>query len=623
MADQGERRLAAILSADVAGYSKLMGDDERATVLTLTDYREVFGDHIARHKGRLVDSPGDNLLAEFASPVEALNAAVDIQHDLASRNRQLAEHRQMHFRIGLNLGDVIAKDDGTVYGDGVNIAARLEGMAEPGGICLSETVFFQVEGKVNAAFEDIGAHEVKNIAKPVRTYRVVGDAATLAANRPSKVRTRSIVIPAAAVALVVAGLAVWQYTQSSDQAAIDENTVLAPPTGPSIAVLPFVNMSGDPEQEYFSDGFTDTLITDLSNIRDLFVIARNSSFTYKGMAVDVRQVGRELGVRFVLEGGVQLIMDNVRINVQLVDARTGDHVWAERYDREFSGIFALQDEIAQKILTELEITLVTGEMARSWRRSTENPDAYKFFLRGWEARMRSTMEDSARARALFQQALELDPDFTAARYGLGYTHFADGYSGWSQPASESFERAISLAKQAIALDPNFGGSYELLGEVLVQYKGEHEQGLEYMRQAVALEPNSSRYNWHVGDYLCPFGRAEEGLEYIHRAYRLSPHPPAMFYEGYAICYLMLGRFEESIAAGRRTIAGAPDFIWPHIELTLAYMELGRMDEARAQAKEVVRINPRFAVEDNVFITTLSNPETRKRFKKLLRQAGLP
>jgi adenylate cyclase len=622
------RKLAAILSADVVGYSRLMADDEAATVDTLKQYRAAVERVINQHDGRIVNAPGDNMLAEFPSAVEAVQAAVEIQRNIEGRNAELPEERRMHFRVGLNLGDVIEEDDGTIYGDGVNIAARMEALAEEGGVCISSTIYDAVEGKLDFGFDFLGEQQVKNIGKPVRVYRVRAEPGAKPKKQQSGKSKKLAKVAATGVLVVaLAGVLIWQLgrgpaSEETETAATDD-PVLAMPTGPSIAVLPFTNLSGDPEQEYFSDGLTDTLITSLSKLRDIVVMARNSTFIYKDRTVDIRQVGRELGVRYVLEGSVQKADGRIRVNVQLVDAKTGAHLWAEIYDREFKEIFAVQDEITQKIAVELDVTLVAGEEARSWRRSTENPNAYDLFLRGWEARTRSTKEDSARARRLFEQALELDPEFTAALFGLGTTYFEDAYSGWSDSPSESYEKAIALAEQAIALDPNFGGSYDLLGELLVQYRGEHEKGLENMMHAVALEPNSARYNWHVGGYLCPLDRAEEGLEYINRAFRLSPHPPGFFDAGYGICYLMLGRFEESIASNKKSIARLPDFIWPNIELTVAYMELGRVDEAQAHAKEVLRINPKFSVEDNPFITCLINPETRKRFKKLLRQGGLP
>jgi adenylate cyclase len=622
-----KRKLTAILISDVAGYSRLMAEDEQATLHTLNAHRAVFAKYIEESDGRIVNAPGDSILAEFGSVVDAVSAAVEIQRELAEKNAAMPTGRAMHFRIGINLGDVMVSGD-EIYGDGVNVASRLESLADPGGIYISGTVFTSVEGKIPISFEFQGNQQVKNIAKPVAAYKVLSTPGA-AAHRVVRARRKGKLIGlaaagAAVVALVAAGI---YFTLPTDPpptptSGTEEGQPI-PTDRPSIAVLPFTNLSGDPEQEYFSDGFTDTLITALSNLRDIYVIARNSTFVYKGKAVDVRQVGRELGVRHVLEGSIQKAGGRIRVNAQLLDAETGAHLWADKYDREFKDIFAVQDEITQKILTELDVALVEGAQGASWRRSTENPEAYELFLRGREARTRSTREDSARARGLFEQALELDPNFTAALFGLGGTHMADAYSGWSESPSESYEKAMALAEKAITLDPEFAGAYDLLGEILIMYKGEHEKGLEIFRQAVALAPNSARYNWTLGVYLCISDRAEEGLEYVKTAFRLSPHPTAWFYHGYGQCYLHLGRFEEAIASSKKSIAGVPDFIWPHLVLTVTYMVLGRVDEARAEAKEVLRINPKFSVEDNPFIIVIANPETRKRFKSLMRQAGLP
>jgi len=353
------------------------------------------------------------------------------------------------------------------------------------------------------------------------------------------------------------------------------------------------------------------------------VIALNSTFFYKGKQVDVRQVGRELGVRHVLEGSVQNAGGRIRINVQLINATTGSQLWAEKYDREFEDIFALQDEIIQKILTELDVALVEGEQARSWRQTTQNPKAYEFFLRGWEARLRVTREDNAQARKFFEKALELDPAFAAALVGLGASHYMDAYSGWSEFPSESFEKAIALVNRAIELEPSFGFGYNLLGEITITYKKDSKKGIENLKRAVALDPNSARYNRLLGVFLCLADRAEEGFGYVKRGLRLDPYPPSWAYENLGMCQFMLGRYKEAITSLNKCIEMAPDFIYCRGDITLALMELGRLDEARVQAKEMLRINPKFSVEDNVYPAGVENPATKKRFKRLLRQAGLP
>jgi adenylate cyclase len=385
------RKLAAILAADVAGYSRLMGDDEKATVQTLTDYRKVFVEHIARHHGKVVDTTGDSVLAIFDSPVEAVGCATDIQQELARRNRHLADDRQMKFRIGINLGDVIVREDGTVYGDGVNIAARLESLGEPGGICVSSTISEHVENRLPVAFEFIGEQSVKNIAKPIRAYRVTDaqrvssvtqNSALTPARRNSSARARNLAF--ACVLLIAAGKFAWRFYSHN---VIQDDPILALPKGPSIAVLPFTNLSGDPAQDYFSDGITEQLISELARFRGLYVIARNSTFKYKGHTPDVREVGREFGVGYVLEGSVRRSGATLRVTAQLLDAGTGAHLWAETYDRSVTGadVFALQDDVTSKVTAN-----IAGPQGRisqaglentSKRSAPKNIDSYDCVLR--------------------------------------------------------------------------------------------------------------------------------------------------------------------------------------------------------------------------------------------------
>jgi adenylate cyclase len=391
-----ERKLAAILSADVAGYGRLMGEDEEATIRTLTTYRAVMATRIQQYRGRVVDAPGDNLLAEFASVVDAVRCAVEVQQELQAKNTDLPDHRKMEFRIGINLGDVVVERE-RIYGDGVNIAARLEGLAEPGGICVSGTVYDQIRNKLALEYASLGAQAVKNIAEPVRVYRIQ--------------MTPRAVVP----------------TTSPEQ-----GSTLALPDKPSIGVLPFTNLSGDPEQEYFSDGMTEDLITDLSKLSGLFVIARSSVFTYKGKAVDVGEVSRKLGVRYVVEGSVRKAGNRVRINAQLVDATTGGHLWAERYDRDLQDIFAVQDEVTQQIVAALKVKLTTVEQSRLGRQPTANLEAYDCYLRGLELYGQRTQEANLQARQRFEQAIALDPQFATAYAFLGRTYLMERIYQWSE-----------------------------------------------------------------------------------------------------------------------------------------------------------------------------------------------
>src|SRR5262245_41189024 len=518
-----ERKLAAILSADVEGYSRLMGDDEAGTVRTVTQYRDLIAAAVARHGGRVVDAPGDNVLAEFTSVVGAVQSAVDIQRDLGSLNAALPRPRQMWFRIGINLGDVIVEGE-RLYGDGVNIAARLEGLAEGGGICLSGTAYDQVEGKLPFGYEFLGEQTVKNIARPVRVYRLRLD------SRPSRrepARKRSDnrrllvgVFGAVAILMVLVAWAGWRWLRTPESAG------LPLPDRPSLAVLPFANLSKDPTQEYFSDGVTEDLITGLSKVSGLFVIARNSVFTYKGKPVKVREVGRDLGVRYVLEGGVQRAGSRVRITAQLVDTTTGYHIWAERYDREVNDIFALQDEVTQHIVRAMAVKLTDAEKTRPNRTPTGVPEAYDLVLRGHEERKRATREGNDEARRLFVKALDLDPDYASAYAGLSWTHLQSWQFVWSTDR-ESLERARELAERAMALDSTLVDAHHLLGQVYL-WRKEHDHAIAQAERAVALAPNGADGYETLAEILGWSGRPEDSIRLMRQAMRLNPRYPFFY-----------------------------------------------------------------------------------------------
>jgi adenylate cyclase len=550
-----DRKLAAIFSTDVAGYSRLMGHDEEATIRTLTTYRALISTLIQHYRGRVVDAPGDNLLAEFASVVEAVRCAVAIQHTLQSKNAELPEDRQMQFRIGINLGDVIVEGE-RLYGDGVNIAARIEGLAEPGGLSLSGTAYDQVESKLALTYEYLGEQAVKNIAKPVRVWRVVMDeaAAALAAQaklRPldstqdKPVQQRSLgaayrtwaVVGVAGLVLLVGGIVAVRYLsrpplspQSSVLSPATAPAALPLPDKPSLIVLPFVNMSEDPKQDYFSDGLTETLTGDLSKISSLLVIARNSAFTYKGKAVKVQDVGREMGVRYVLEGSVLKADNRVRINVQLIDATTGGHLWSERYDRPLTDLFALQDEIVQKIVTTLKLQLALQEQGWVVRKHTDNLEAYDAFLRGWEYLSRTTKEAvTAQARQMYEKAVALDPQYAEAYTGLGWTYWLAWVWRWS-PDPQNLERALALAQQALALDDSLPGAHSLLSRVYA-FKQQSDQAIAEGERAIALDPNDAISYAGQAEVLNVAGRPEEALRAMEQAMRLNPHyPPNYLHE---------------------------------------------------------------------------------------------
>jgi len=556
-----ERKLAAILSADVKGYSRLMGEDEVATIRTLTAYREVMATLIRQHRGRVVDSPGDNLLAEFASVVDAVQCAVEIQQELKKRNADLPAPRKMEFRIGINLGDVLVEGE-KIYGDGVNIAARLEGLADGGGICVSGIVYDQVENKLNflnLGYEYLGEQTVKNIAKPVPVYRVHLDPGTAAPVMRGKSEATSSRPPL--------------------------------PDKPSIAVLPFANLSGDPEQEYFSDGITEDLITDLSKLSGLFVISRNSAFLYKSKAVNPQQVSRELGVRYMLEGSVRKAGNRVRISAQLIDTTTGYHLWADRYDRELQDIFAVQDEVTQKIVAALQVTLTEGEQKRPRRPPTKNLDAYEHFLRGLECYWRRTREANAQARRMFERAIELDPDFAAAHAWLGRAYMIEWAFQWSDDPQIP-ERAAALAQRAVALDDSLPVAHQTLAYVFLLQK-QFAQAIAEAERAMVLEPNDADACVTLGEILSCAGRPQEAVGLVEKALRLDPHYPASYLFALGQAYYLTGRHEEAIATLKRLLTRNPNHPRAHFFLAMVYSEVGRKEEART---EIAACGPAYSLE---------------------------
>ena len=585
-----ERKLAAILSADVEGYSRLMGEDELATVRALTESREVIAAAVARHGGRVVDSPGDNVLADFASVVDAVRCAVDIQRALGSRNAELPPSRRMRFRIGINLGDVIVQGE-RLYGDGVNIAARLEGLAEGGGICVSGTAYDQIEGKLPFAFEFSGEHTVKNIARPVRVYRLRLEPGSSGKTspRPAGVdrRRRRLGRLAAAVVIVMllgaGGWASWRWLRPADPGG------LALPDKPSVAVLPFANVSQDPTQEYFSDGVTEDLITGLSKMSGLFVIARNSVFTYKGKPVNVRQVGRDLGVRYVLEGGVQRAGARVRITAQLVDARSGYHIWAERYDREVRDIFALQDEVTRQIVRALAVKVSEAEKHRIGRPPTGVVEAYDLVLRGNDERKRTTHESNAEARRLFTQALELDPEYAAAYAGMGWTLLQSWQFLWSADR-QTLRRAHELAERAIALDDTLAEAYRLQGQIYLWQK-EHDRAIAQAERGVALAPNDADGYETLAEILSWSGRADESIRLIRHAMRLNPLYPFFYLWTLGHAYFLTDQRQEALDAFGRLLQQNPNFVPAHAYRAILLSELGRTQAAQDAWNQAGRISP--------------------------------
>jgi adenylate cyclase len=628
MADEGfKRKLTAILSADVEGYSRLMGDDEEATVRTLTSYREVLTTLIQQHNGKVLDSPGDNLLAEFVSVVDAVQCAVAVQKEIKSRNDQLPENRRMQFRIGINLGDVIQEDE-RIYGDGVNIAARLEGLSEPGGICISKTAFDHIESKLPYGYDFMGNQTVKNIAKPVGAYRVLMDrrvtfAGKSADEKPSALRRMPILAGVVAVLVLAVGVGIWQFymRRSSIDPASEDKMTFPLPDKPSIAVLPFANMSGDPEQEYFSDGLTEEIITALSKVPKLFVIARNSVFTYKGKPVKVNQVAEELGVRYVLEGSIRKAGDQIRITAQLIDALSGHHLWAERYDRNLKEIFAVQDELTKNIITALQVKLTEGEQVRSSAKGTNNLEAYLKYLQSMVTVRQFNIESNALAKQLAQEAIALDPEYAMAYRALSTAHQMDVWLGTSKSPKQSKAKAMELLQKAIELDPTYAEAHGHLGFVF-SMMGEHDKAVVKAEQAVALNPNSAYAHMVLGHTLRFAGRHEEAIPEYKKAIRLNPMPPTNYLFGLGMAYSWTGQYEEAIKWCEKAVRQDPDSFLTRLMMTQVYSLSGREEEARAEAAEVLRINPKFSVDKWEKASTVKKKTEKERSMAALRKAGL-
>jgi len=542
--DPGEfkRRLAAILSADAVGYSRLMQENEEATIRTIKIFRLAIKVLVEDYRGHVVDSPGDNILAEFSSVVDAVNCAVEIQRELAERNAVLPENRRMQFRIGVNLGDVV-EDGDRIYGDGINIAARMESLAKAAGICISGTVYDAVERKLGLEYEYIGKKEIKNIEKPVRVYRVLsfpGAAAHRVVRAKREVGTawrNMFVVVVTFLVLGMAAVVVWNYYQRllapPVEVASVEKMDFPLPEKPSIAVLPFVNMSGDSEQEYFSDGLTDDLITDLSKVSGLFVIARNSVFTYKKKPVKVQQVAQELGVRYVLEGSVRKAGEQVRINAQLIDATTGQHLWAERYDGPIGDVFTVQDRIAGKIVTALAVKLTASERKRVTRKHTVNIAAHDAFLQGRQYYVRRTPDDWAKAVSYFKRAVELDPNYGRAYAALALLYCECSHNLWHDSLGISWERSLQLAKRYLqtAMNNPTALAHQVASKMLI-HKHKYEEAVAEAQCAIDLEPNDANSYLTMAYALMYIGRPKEAFTFVERAMRIDPLFPAPYMDLY-------------------------------------------------------------------------------------------
>jgi adenylate cyclase len=579
--ERTRRKLTAILSADVKGYSRLMGEDEVGTVQLLKKYREIMARFIQRHGGRVVDSPGDNILAEFASVVEATQCAVEVQEELNLFNSDLPTNKRMEFRIGINLGDVI--EDGTrIYGDGVNIAARIEALAREGEICVSGSVFEQIEGKMPLNYEYLGEQTVKNIKKPVRVYRI--------------------------------------YVKSEKMLVFEKEPEL--PDKPSIAVLPFENMSGDPTKEYFSDGLTEEIITGLSKIPHLFVIARNSTFTYKGKAVKVQRVSREMGAKYVLEGSVRSAGERVRITAQLVDGTTGQHLWADRYDRELKDIFAIQDEITMNIMIALQVKLTEGEQASLQAKHTNNLEAYVKYLQAREYLLKGTKESFVLARRKYEEAIALEPGYAPAYADLALGYLLEVWLGWSLSPEQSGALAMKYAQKCLALDESLSSAHAVLGMLHLVLR-QWDKATKESEIAVSLSPNSADSVVMLAIAYRTVGRVEEALSMLEKAVNLNPMPPNWYLHEFGSCYRLMGRYKEAIAVNKRVLKRSPNYLSSRLNLIVTHMMSGEEEAARKEAVEVLKQRPDFSVERFLKHFPYKDQKIIDGFRVDLRKAGLP
>jgi adenylate cyclase len=581
VSERVERRLTAILAADVAGYSRLMGADEEGTLAQLKAHQRGLVDpKISEHRGRVVKTTGDGMLIEFPSVVDAVRCAVEVQEGMVIRNADVPKDRRIEFRVGINLGDIIVDGD-DIHGDGVNIAARLEGLAQPGGICISQTVLNHARGKVPLEAEDTGVQALKNIDRPVHVYRVIlGPTARRAAS------------PESALSL---------------------------PDKPSIAVLPFVNMSGDPEQEFFADGLTEDIITELSRFHDLLVISRNSAFVHKGKTVRVQDVAREFGVHYVVEGSVRKAGGRVRVTVQLIDAEADRHLWAERYDRKLEDIFAVQDEVTAAIVATLPGRVEAATHDRAKRKPTDNMAAYECVLAAKVLHHRSVREDNAEAQRLLDRALTLDPNYAHAHAWMACVLGQTWIHGWCADRDATFQRLAEELEIALALDDNDSDVHRILAAVNLT-RDNHDKAAYHQERALALNPNYDLIVVQQGELLTWLGRPEEGIDWIKKAMRLNPHHPERFWNHLGRAYFVARHYAEAVEAFSRITR--PDHTH-HAFLAASLAQMGDQTAAAAHAQEVLKREPAFSVQSYLATLHYKRDSDRVHHREGLCKAGLP
>jgi adenylate cyclase len=625
-----QRKLAAILCADIAGFSRLMGEDETATYDALARLRGAIDPLIAAHRGRIVSTAGDGLLADFASIVDALSCAVDMQEAAQRLNTMVPAGRRLELRIGVNLGDVIVAEDGDLYGDGVNIAARLETLAAPGGICLSQTVYDQVGNKLDLDYRPLGAHRVKNIAAPVRAYAIGGGAA--ASPKRLAARWRWLIGAGALVLLVAAGVGVWLFRHAaaplSPAPPAAEQLAAVPSLATparlaeriSVAVLPFKNLSPDAGQDFFADGITEDIINALGRFSNLLIAAKSASFQFKGRNVSPEEAGRVLDVRYLLEGSVRRAGDRLRITVELTEAATGFHLWSNVYNAELKDIFAVQDEITERVVGATAVKLTRLERERVLRKPTANLAAYELVLRGRGGVSNPTRAANEESRALFQRAIELDPNYAAAYAALGWTHYETAVSGWTEFYDDEIKQAESLAQKALALNPATAIAYRLLGNVAV-FRRDYERALTEIDRAVALNPSDAENILERGYILLWSGKPAEAIPWIEAALRFdATDSRAMLNLGVAKYFL--GQYADAAAVLDRALAQAPGRaveIHARAALAAAYAQLGKQQDSERERNAVARLSPFFSAER--FAAQFGTPDARRDMLAGLKAAG--
>jgi adenylate cyclase len=623
------RKIAAILAADVVGFGRMASADEDRTLARLRALRvDVIDPVIASQNGRVFKRTGDGALVEFRSVVEAVRSAISVQTAMAERNAGTPEDQRIVFRIGVHLGDVVEESDGDLMGDGVNIAARLEGIAEPGGICLSEDAYRQVKGRLDIAVTDLGPTALKNIAEPVRAYAlqvgVPAPARAATQTRPPEPKKRSMLAPliAGIVALIAIAAGAW-YLLAANRPAPAVATA-PPPAHLSIVVLPFTNLSGDPNQDYFADSVTDNLTTEVSRIRDSFVIARNTAFTFKGKSVDAKEIGKQLGVRYVLEGSVQRDQNRVRVNAQLIDAETGAHVWADRFEEDLADLFKLQDQVVARLANALNYELVRADAQTSAH--SRNPDVIDLEMRGtealWRSQQRPTKEGNLATRALFEQALKIDPDAALALAGSASTYLIEYAYGWANPETDYEAKVLGQADRAIALAPRTPWNYSAKVNWLAM-TGRSNEALRVADTDVAINPNyAAAYSYRAvaETNLAKFEQAKADLQQAMRISLLDPRMGA-FLDKLGWAELGLGHLDAAIEASSKSIEAGSIVYFTYICLATAHALKGDIDEAKAALTEARRLNPKLSV--NWMVGTKSYPNYSQAWYDALRKAGLP